>query len=56
LFDNLSQTAGPLLFGAALILGYSMAGLLIGVAAAVLLILFAVAGESDKGEADEAKR
>jgi predicted MFS family arabinose efflux permease len=50
LFDNLSQTAGPLLFGAALILGYSMAGLLIGIAAAVLLVLFAALGENDKGE------
>jgi predicted MFS family arabinose efflux permease len=50
LFDNLSQTAGPLLFGAALILGYSMAGLLIGIAAAVLLMLFAAVGERDKGE------
>jgi len=51
LFDNLSQTAGPLLFGATLILGYSMSGLIIGIAAAVLLVLFAAVSENDKGEA-----
>jgi len=48
LFDNLSQTAGPLLFGAALVLGYRTAGLLMGLSAAAMLVLFALIGENDR--------
>ncbi|WRS28984.1 MFS transporter (plasmid) [Oscillospiraceae bacterium MB08-C2-2] len=40
LFDNLGQTAGPLLFGAMLILGYGPACFYIGGAALVLLLAF----------------
>ena len=46
LFDNLSQTAGPLLFGAALILGYGAATLLIGAASIAGAILFALLSRS----------
>lgn len=47
LFDNLSQTAGPLLFGAALILGYGTAALILGLAEIALLILFILLGETE---------
>ena len=48
LFDNLSQAAGPLLFGAALAFGYKAAGLIMGAGSLALFILFALTGESEK--------
>jgi len=56
LFDNLSQTAGPLLFGAALILGYRTAALVIGLASAVLLVLFALISETDRIKAKKDRK
>ena len=55
LFDNLSQTAGPLLFGAALVLGYSMAGWIMGLASLGLLLLFAIFGESSENNLELAE-
>lgn len=44
LWDNVSQTVGPILFGALLFLGYGGACLALGGTAAALLLLFVVIG------------
>ncbi|MCL2029908.1 MAG: MFS transporter [Oscillospiraceae bacterium] len=49
LLDNLSQTAGPLLFGAALALGYRLAAWVIGLVSAALFLLFALLGRGARG-------
>jgi predicted MFS family arabinose efflux permease len=40
LFDNLGQTAGPLLFGFLLLLGFGMASLTLAISALALLVIF----------------
>jgi MFS family permease len=53
LFDSLSQTAGPVLFGVALILGYSMAGMIMGGATVALIVLFVLTAKRDRAKREK---
>jgi predicted MFS family arabinose efflux permease len=48
LFDNLANTAGPLLFAALLIMGFSESTRIIGFVSIPMLLVFVLLGQSDK--------